>query len=1381
MKKSIKVCTCILLVFLSITSPFYLQASALAISNLFQEEKNHSGKGDFVEDAVYFSLNQEVLKKLHKENLKELTLTLPFEYGKELTLHLKQTSFLAEDFKVQVQNNKSNSTLFYSPGLYYRGSVHGLKDAFVAFNIFKEEVTGVLAVNGITYNIGRYEKGGTNSFVLYKEQNLNIPNPFECSTEDPEFIRVERTTSTSRSSSNNKVKVYIECDYHLYKNLSSNSTRVMDFTTGLFNIVSTLYQKESITLEISEIKIWSTPDPYTNTSAKNARNDFGSKLNGNFNGDIAHLLSNYKVNGTPPNGGSANIDVLCNKAKAVSYTNITTSYLDFPTFSWTAYAVTHEIGHNLGSPHTHSCLWATGPIDNCWCPEGSCSMGPEPASSGTMMSYCHLDPKWTTSCSLSSSNPGINFSEGFGRQPGDLIRLRVSNASCLSSGGPVSSGPFSVNLQVRDESCSGKKDGQLSVTIQNGTAPYSYSWSNGSSSSSLSNAAAGSYSVVVTDQTGQRASASGTIQTGASIQVDAGADKVLGCGISEVILDARNSVSGFQYEKVWTKVGGNINGSINGSIYESILKVTEPGTYVYTITNEDNGCSASDQVVVLEDQVNTSIQINSTPLTCDQPTTQLSINSALSNGIYHWVGPNGFTSNEKRPTVNQPGLYQLLINDNGCSATGNVQVQSIISPPSIVALGGAITCQNTYVRLRGSSNEEVSYVWTGPNNFRSTEQNPITYTSGDYTLEVRTANGCINRTTTQVSQSIIPPLVSAIGGQLSCSRSQLMLQIIDSDPSLKYKWTGPNGYSSTLKNPLISVAGNYILTATASNGCSVNKVAIVTASTGAPSFSIQAPHLSCSNNSTFLEVTSNTPLSSYKWTGPNGFVSYDSRPEVLQAGTYQLEGSTGNGCSATASYTVIANLNLPNLEISANPITCFTPTTVLKAGIINNNYTYRWTGPNSFLSFEQAPSVNRIGTYSVMITGENGCSTIKTIQVQGDLSAPIIVANATSLGCSIGTAQLTVSSDADSNQYLWTGPNNFTSTEQNPSVAAPGFYRVNVTGKSGCSTAKIVEVKNESVQVANIITKNESCGNGDGSIRVEMKNPNERYEVRWSSGHSGLYLPFVPSGTYSAVITNSSGCAVAISTTVLSGSELRLLTVNRTKVSCHNGNDGSIAIGITGGEAPYNMQWSNGETGPVNVNLSAGIHSLEVEDTRGCQRTFHFDLKNPEPLEVIADIGETEAEFYVSGGAPTYAYKWSNGLANSREVDLENGEYQVTISDANGCAIIEQFSIIATEEQENSMGELVEVEEESSDLDKDKFISPNPADTYFNLYQEFEQEELIFISVFNAQGYYLFRKTVQATILNERIATSSWKSGTYYVQLLTKEGFITEEVKVIHN
>ena len=1369
-----QVCTSILIGLLCTLSTYQAQASYVptTVTNLFKIDKASIGNGDFVEDAVFLTINKEALAKIRNNNKDNFTLVIPFEQDTKLTLKLEKKTYTAADFKITVAENDELTTLDYNPAVFYSGAVKGQRNALVALNFFEDKVTGVISFQGQNYNVGPYERGGENSFVIYREQNLNVPNPFECSTEDPVDFHME-PVSSSRSSQNKKVGVYIECDNHLYKNLGSNATRVTDFTTGLFNIVSTLYKNEDVELEISEIKIWSTPDPYLNSSAKKARNDFASRLNGNFNGDIAHLLSNYKVNGTPPNGGSANIDVLCDKAIAVAYTNVTTSYLNYPTFSWTAYAVTHEIGHNLGSPHTHSCLWPTGPIDNCWCPEGGCTQGPEPTSSGTMMSYCHLDPGWTKSCSLSSDNPGISFSAGFGQQPGDLIRNKIANASCLSTYTPVVV-PFTATASVRHETCFEENNGSITLSLANGTGPYTYQWSTGARTSILTGLAGGSYAVTVTDRNGKIAKLSSTVRSADRIVADAGPDRTIACTNGSITLEANNPTNKVGHSYRWTKIGEVLNNSTSGHS----ITITTSGTYVYTVSNNSTGCKARDTVVVRQDQAPV-FQIRGNNISCNTPFAELKVNTNLSDLTYAWTGPNGFTSNLSAPKVDQAGIYYLSVtNASNCVSQDQIVVRSEIYQPSVQAYGGVLTCTKTSVELAAESNEQVSYKWTGPNNFVSTIKNPTTETPGIYTLEVTSMNGCTNTTMAQVGAAIELPTIRINGGDISCNESFVTLSAISDANNVMYQWNGPNNFSSNNGQIQATEAGIYSLVISNGAGCTtsashtVNKV-------GTPNFEIQASPLSCQNSTTILRLTNYENIFDYQWTGPNNYQSTTPQPTVTQGGIYTLVATGADGCTSTKSFTVENIVETPEINITAAAITCANNATQLNT---NSNYLfsrYAWSGPNDFSSDESNPIVSIPGTYILDVYTAGGCVIRRSILVEADNNPVAILAlSATELSCAQTTAQLNVLTNKSSAQYVWRGPNNFYSTEQNPTVTLAGMYELNVIGENGCTNNSRIEVISKSIDISNIQVTQDDCGQKEGHIKIEVSGQASDYTVQWNTGHMGFEIGNLAAGIYSATIRDQNGCSVVISQEIRSNDPILLNQLDVTEITCSGAADGHIAVSVIGGLAPYQLFWSNGETGNSIHDLDSGTHSLEVVDARNCVKTFYFDITDPEYLEVTTELEEGGVDFFVEGGNPAYTYEWSNGLTGSSERDLENGDYEVTISDASGCVVVEQFTMESFDITESITSDVVTIDVPAT---PELMVSPNPANTFFNLNYEFEESTLVFISIFNSQGYYLYRTTMESKHINETFNTTSWENGTYYVQLLSKNGFVTEELKVVHN
>ena len=174
MSMTIKVCTCILVGMLCLFYNTGLQANSSYTYpevELFSNIHTGTDKIRFVEDATYFTLNQAALTQIQQQKLETMTLQIPFGATKKLDVNLTKASFLAKDFKVILQGRDSHNTLSYSPSLFYRGAISGAEDAMVILNFHKESITGVLSLNGESYNIGKYGKENSNTFVLYKERN----------------------------------------------------------------------------------------------------------------------------------------------------------------------------------------------------------------------------------------------------------------------------------------------------------------------------------------------------------------------------------------------------------------------------------------------------------------------------------------------------------------------------------------------------------------------------------------------------------------------------------------------------------------------------------------------------------------------------------------------------------------------------------------------------------------------------------------------------------------------------------------------------------------------------------------------------------------------------------------------------------------------------------------------------------------------------------------------------------------------------------------------------------------------------------------------------------------------------------------------------------
>jgi|GEM_PF-1474072 len=390
-----------------------------------------------VSDAVFLEVNQNELAQIHQRKADQLLLSVPVTNDKSVALKLAKTKVITDTYRMETSDGR-----FFdfgeNQGVFYQGIIQGNPNSLVAVSIFPNHVRALIIDDNGQYVLGKMQDK-SEQYILYNDKNLQIPNGFSCGTQDHHNLTKDIPTindNTSLKAPGDCVEVYVECDFAMYNSHGDNVGNVNAYVTSLMNETSILYTNENIAIVLSDSFVWTSADPYT---ASNNTGDvlelFGEFRKNAYNGRLAHLISTRSLG-----GGVAWLDVLCNSyytfnadfdedgtaelhhagPYAVS-ASMSTSITAVPTFSWNVEVFTHEMGHNMGSPHTQSCSWTGGPIDNCVAVEdGTCSPGPAPTNGGTIMSYCHL------------TGVGINFNNGFGTQPGDLIRNRYNNANCLS-------------------------------------------------------------------------------------------------------------------------------------------------------------------------------------------------------------------------------------------------------------------------------------------------------------------------------------------------------------------------------------------------------------------------------------------------------------------------------------------------------------------------------------------------------------------------------------------------------------------------------------------------------------------------------------------------------------------------------------------------------------------------------------------------------------------------------------------------------------------------------------------------------------------------------------------------------------------------------------
>ena len=586
----------ILLSIFQINGLFAQQAYQLLDESSFDEAVLNS---NVLKAHKKFILNTDELKRLASEAPGNLSLSIPGLGNSTFEISMFKKNILSNKFSVQTS---SGTTPNLDLGIHYSGKLANDPNSLVAFSFYNNCLLGMMATNAGNFNLVFFpdeNKNPSKRYVLYNDRDLTIPNTFSCATGELPAVAKKQDRDPNQEKAAGICQVvtqYLECDYRMFLDNGSSVQNTVTWTTGMFNVMSALYSNEQINLQISEIFVWDSADSYPSATSFEALYAFGEARQDNFNGDLAHLLSTKNEG----NGGVAWLDVLCqefwwdNAYGRFAYSNIDKTYQNLPLWSWTINVITHETGHNLGSPHTHSCSWELSPgnfgaIDYCHPTEeyegNQCYNGPVVGITGTIMSYCHL-----------SGN--VNFNLGFGPLPGNLIRERVSSAFCINS----TPGPEKPIISGIRQYCTGENI-VLNATSSGGT--FAWSGPNGFTSPStninIPNASPTNSGLYMATATNSNCSVSEFV----SIQVT---NKPSTPNIIKTANILRCVPSSVGYHYQWYAADGTPVGTDSSRFVPS-----GPGQFYVVISN--NGC-ISDQSTVFNFNYNASVDENetSTPL-----------------------------------------------------------------------------------------------------------------------------------------------------------------------------------------------------------------------------------------------------------------------------------------------------------------------------------------------------------------------------------------------------------------------------------------------------------------------------------------------------------------------------------------------------------------------------------------------------------------------------------------------------------------------------------------------------------------------------------------------------------------------------------------------
>ena len=728
----------------------------------------------------------------------------------------------------------------------------------------------------------------------------------------------------------------------------------------------------------------------------------------------------------------------------------------------------------------------------------------------------------------------------------------------------------------------------------------------------------------------------------------------LTCSDSLVQLDGSASSMGANIAYQWTTPNGNIFSGINLPNAEA----SQAGQYFLTVENINNGCTATDSTLVMQDANFPVANIDPVNmLNCNtQSITLQGVAIANTNNLgFEWSTSNGnFLSgnNTLAPTVDQPGSYTLEVTDldNNCQAMASIEVlQDTLVPTVDAGINDILNCFAPTLLLDGTASDQgtqFSYNWTTTNGNILSDDDSLTPeidAEGDYTLVINNLdNGCVDSAMVSITEDFeTPDLSIAIPDTLNCTLTST--QIISNtslEPAVtQFAWTTPDGNIQNGEQgptPAVDAPGTYLLTIQNSvNGCQTTDSVTVIQDVVEPIIQIAEPAiLNCELTSQEISAqgSDNGALFQIEWTTDDGNIISGVNgltPEINEPGTYELNIlNTENNCSSNDFVIVDQDTVAPTVSVASPSIlNCNTTQINLNANgsSSGSNFIIDWSSTNGNIQGGQnglTPLVNAPGAYQMNIQNiQNGCTDSISVTVDQDITLPAItLATPIVLDCNNQDQSLDASSSSSGPLFVynWTTNDGMIVSGADgamPIINEPGTYTLNILNlQNGCDSSQSLlvtqDITTPDIQIAEPAILNCEILNTNLDASGSSSGPEFSYE--WMTDDGNIVGPFnIPNptvdlpGEYSLQIINTTnGCDT--NTTVLVNQDITLPSLSiepPTTLTCQLT---SITIDASASSAGGNFQidWTNADGNtPSNPNSLTpaveipGTYTLTIQNT----------------------------------------------------------------------------------------------------------------------------------------------------------------------------------------
>lgn len=821
----------------------------------------------------------------------------------------------------------------------------------------------------------------------------------------------------------------------------------------------------------------------------------------------------------------------------------------------------------------------------------------------------------------------------------------------------VIAGP-TLTSSITNPSCHGLTNGSISTSISGGNGPYQYAWSNGANSTTIDSVGSGIFTLVVTGDGG--CLAADTFMTTAPPALTLSLDS-----ISNVVCN------GFSNGMAYTSVSGGtpvyVYNWSNGSTQQGAVNLGE-GFHTLLVTDANN-CTDSLEVFI-DETAPIQLTDSTTDVTCYGNGDGTSTVTAIGGGgsyTYSWsTGGSSFIENNL-----DTGVHIVTVTDQyGCHANDTI----LVNQPDSLMLVSSVESTTCY----GSSDGGISLTSSGGNggygfdwNTGQTSASISGLAAGVYTVTVTDSVGCIVNLSELVEQPDSIEMLLSVSQSVLCygdSNGGLSATIIGGSPPYNYLWS--QGAISDSLHDLS--ADTYSLTVTDNNGCQKTApiVLLQPQALNALADSVSNPTCFADSNG-FIEMTAQGGVGIYSFTWSTSTVG--NTIANLTAGIYTVTVGDSNNCSVIETVQLTEPVEM-ELDLLAEMPLCFGDSNGVITSTISGSQgalNYTWSnGANT-------PNIDSlaVGSYSLSVSDSAGCTMVSSASVTEPslLQASVSVLPVLCNGDSTGSVSASVSGGTLPYVYTWSNG----ATQSSIDSLSNGNYALTITDSNSCSWDTVIVIAQPTPLLLSVDSIHDlfCYQDSSGLIAVSASGGISGYAFQWNDGSNQNSRSNLVASFYSVTATDANGCEIDTSVALTEPIELVISVDSISHNACYDDSNGHLLAQATGGTGTINFLWSNGDTASTSSNLPSGTYSLLVTDENGCISDTSLTVTSPEALILIDSIVNTTCNntsdgsisILALGGTSPYHYSWSNGDTANVLIDIDSGEYSLTVTDDNGC------------------------------------------------------------------------------------------------------------------